>query len=146
CESIVNVACHPRPLFENRGLALLFSDLVSMCCHHDVMGQPLRQFDLIRAISSAADMLNTNKPAHFSQDKHRNSQELFTASFDQILSELCIYSRVVFDVVAHHGTLSKKHLLKVGACFPCLRIFNEWMISMRRDLLVALDYELQPQR
>ena len=89
-------------------------------------------------------MLNTNEAAHFSQHKHRDSQELLAPSIHQVFPEFCTNAGVLFDVVAHDRTLRKQHLLKTS--FPCLWVLDEWMLWVRRDLLVIFDHEMQAQR
>src|SRR5437667_10920605 len=105
------------------------------------MGQRLGQFDLFRAIRSPFNMLNTNEAAHFSQHKHRDSQELLAPSIHQVFPEFCTNAGVLFDVVAHDRTLRKQHLLKTS--FPCLWVLDDWMLWSWRYLLVIFDHELQ---
>src|SRR4029450_1274345 len=110
------------------------------------MGQRLGQFYLVGAIRSPFNMLNTNEAAHFSQHKHRNSQELLAPSIHQVFPEFCTKEGILFDVVAHHRSLRKQHLLKLKTSFPCLWVLDERMIWVRRDLLVIFDHETQVQR
>src|SRR6185369_5591731 len=74
-ESVVDVSCHAGSLFENGSLTLLFDELLSVRRHHDVVSQRLSKFDLVRMICAVLRMLDANKPAHFSRDKHWNSHE-----------------------------------------------------------------------
>src|SRR6266513_3545006 len=144
CEGIVNIARHARALLQQHGMPPLLSELGAVSRYHHVMRQRLGQFDLFRAICSSFNMLNTNEAADFSQHKHRDSQELLASSIHQVFPEFCTKAGVLLDVVAHHRTLRKQHLLKTS--FPCLRLLDERMLQIRRDWLVTLDHEMQAQR
>ena len=142
----MNIARHTGALLQQHGMPPLFRQLGGVRRHHHVMGQRLGQFDLFRTICSPFNMLNTNEAAHFSQHKHRDSQELLASSIHQVFPEFCTKAGVLLDVVAHHRPLRKQHLLKLKTSFPCLRVLDERMLRIRRDLLVTLDHEMQAQR
>src|SRR4029077_21116834 len=116
------------------------------CRNHHVISKRLGQFGLLRTVCSFFSVLNTDEAAHLPKHKQWNCKEPFAPSFHHVFPELCTEAEVVFDVVTHHGTLGKQHLLKRKISFPGMRILNEWMLRMRRNLLSIVNHQAQAQR
>src|SRR6266481_2203230 len=114
--------------------------------YHHVMGQGLRQFDLLGAICAAFNMLNTNESAHFSQHKHRDCEEPLAPFLHQVFSKVCPDARVMFDIVAHHRALGEEHLLNLQALLPCISVLNEWMVWLRCNLMITFNRNADQMR
>src|SRR4030095_5631002 len=63
---VVNVPRHSISFFEDRSPLALLGKLIELNSKHDLMGECLGQFDLLRAIRSTVGMADSNKTLNMS--------------------------------------------------------------------------------
>src|SRR5207249_7531278 len=79
-QRIVNVARHPVALSQDGSLATLLGKFMELNCQHRLVGQCLRQFDLLRPIRWAFTVTNADEPFHAAAYQRGYSQELLRSS------------------------------------------------------------------
>src|SRR6266567_4031227 len=88
CERVVNVPRHSVSFFEDRSPLTLLGEFIELKREHDLMGEGLSQFNLLRPIRYTIDMANADKTTRLSGDQDWHGQKSFCASALQILAPL----------------------------------------------------------
>src|SRR5437667_12537510 len=96
-------------------------------------------------VCSVLTLLNTYKPAYFASHEHRNSHKPLRSLSRKVFAKLRVQPRIMRNVVANSGRFGKEHLLNKSAVSPCVRVSNERMVWIVRNLLVVLDDQMQAQ-
>src|SRR6266853_1253203 len=67
-EGVVNVPRHSISFFEDRSPLTLLGEFIELKREHDLMGEGLSQFNLLRSIRYTIDMANADKTTRLSAD------------------------------------------------------------------------------
>jgi hypothetical protein len=114
----MNVARHSISFFEDRSPLTLLGKLIESKRKHDLMGERLRQFNLLRPIRRTIDMANANKASDLSTHQQRHSEEPLCAISFQMLTPIADNARISVNVIANHGTGREKQFLNYCVLFP----------------------------
>src|ERR1700730_18067241 len=117
-ERIMNVARHSISFFEDRSPLTLLGKLIESKRKHDLMGERLRQFNLLRPIRRTIDMANANKASDLSTHQKRLSEKPLCAVSFQMLTPLAVNARISLDIIANHRTCREKQFLNDCVLFP----------------------------
>src|SRR5439155_10523357 len=138
CERVVNVTRHSISFFENRSPLTLLGELVELKREHDLVGERLGQFDLLRPIRRTIDMANANKAFDLSTHQKRHCQKPLCPVSFQMLTPIPAHAGISLDVIANHRTCREKQFLNYCVLFPEYGVLNEWMLRIRRGQFSAI--------
>src|SRR6476619_7641862 len=131
-ERVVNVTRHSISFFKNRSPLTLLGELVELKREHDLMGERLGQFDLLRPIRRPIDMANPSKAFDLSTHQKRYCQKPLGPVSFQILTPLAINAGISLDVVANDRTCRKEQFPDYRILLPQRWVLDEWMFRIER--------------
>jgi len=134
----VNVARHSIAFFEDGGPLTLLGKLIESKCQHDLVGERLSQFYLLRPIRGTIDMANTDKASHVPSDQNGNGQKFFRTPTLQILTPLAFNTRISRHVVGNNRTASEKQFFDHRVLFPRQRVLDEWVLRIEHAQFSAV--------
>src|SRR5580693_858899 len=117
-ERVMDVPRHAISFFEDRSAAPLLSKLIELKRQHDLMGQCLGQFYLLRPIRCTIDMANANKASNLSTYQQWHCEKPLCAVSFQMLRPIAVNARISIDIIANDWTCCEKQFLNYGVLFP----------------------------
>src|SRR6476620_9095605 len=145
-ERVVDVPRHAISFFEDRSSLTLLGKLVQLNGKHDLMGEGLGQFNVLRPISCSIGMSDSDKTSHLSTYQKRDCKKSFCAFSLQIIAPFGFDTRISLQVFANHRACRKKEFLDYSVLFPKRRVLHKWMLRIRRDQSSAVYHRPQNGR
>src|SRR2546423_9622001 len=127
-ERVVDITRHSISLFEDCSMLSLLGKLVQLNGKHDLMGEGLGQFNVLRPISCSIGMSDSDKTSDLSTYQKRDREKSFCAFSLQILAPFAINPRISLNVFANHRGRRKKQLLNGRILLPKQPILRKWMV------------------
>src|SRR4029077_4393375 len=118
CERVVDVARHAISFFEHRSSLTLLGKLVQLNGKHDLMGEGLGQFNVLRPISCSIGMSDSDKTSHLSTYQKRDREKSFCAFSLQILAPFGFVAGIALQVFETHRPCREKEFLDYSVLFP----------------------------
>src|SRR4029077_16569078 len=132
-ERVVDVARHAISFFEDRNSLTLLGKLVQLNGKHDLMGEGLGQFNVLRPISCSIEMSDSDKTSHLSTYQKRDGEKSFCAFSLQIIATFGFGARISLKVCENPRTCREKEFLDYSVLFPKQRVLLKRMLRIRRD-------------
>src|SRR6266404_971109 len=138
CERVVNVARHSIAFFEDRRAPTLLGKLIELKREHDLMGERLGQFNLLRPIRGLVAVADSDKSPNLATNQKWNSEKSLRSFFLQIVAPLGSNTRISLHIVANDWPPCEKQFLDNWVLFPKRWVLHKWMRRVGRRQFSAV--------